>query len=150
MKSAGILPYRRAGGLEVLIAHPGGPFWARKDESAWSVIKGLVEEGEQPHRTAAREFEEETGWAPPDEPWLDLGEIRLRSGKVVQVWAAEADYEPSTLRSGVFTTTLRGKPVSFPEIDRVGWFDLATARRKLNPAYGETLDRLERQAAAGG
>lgn len=150
MKSAGFLPYRRADTLQVLIGHPGGPFWAKKDEGAWSVIKGVIEDGEDAGPAAAREFTEETGWAPPDGPWLDLGEIRLRSGKVVQVWAGEADYDPSTLQPGMFTTTLRGKPVSFPEIDRVEWFDLPTARSKLNPAYGETLDRLERQAPPDG
>lgn len=150
MKSAGLVPYRRTDTLQVLIGHPGGPFWAKKDEGAWSVIKGVIEAGEDAGPAAAREFTEETGWPPPEGPWLDLGEIRLRSGKVVQVWAGEADYDPSTLQPGMFTTTLRGKPVSFPEIDRVEWFDLPTARRKLNPAYGETLDRLERQAPPGG
>ncbi|MGA7271327.1 MAG: NUDIX domain-containing protein [Acidimicrobiia bacterium] len=143
MKSAGVLPYRRDGHLEVLVAHPGGPFWARKDEGAWSVIKGLVEEGEDPLDTARREFTEETGWQPPSAPWVDLGEVRLRSGKLVAAWAAHADYDPSTLQPGEFTTTLRGRQVSFPEIDRVAWYDPATARRKLNPVYGEFLDRLE-------
>lgn len=150
MKSAGLLPYRHAGSLQVLVAHPGGPFWASKDEGAWSVVKGLIEEGEDERKAAAREFTEETGWRPPEEPWIDLGQIRLRSGKVVQVWGAEGDYDPDRLQSGTFTTILRGKPVSFPEVDRVAWFDLATARRKLNPAYDETLARLERHAGSGG
>jgi predicted NUDIX family NTP pyrophosphohydrolase len=150
LKSAGLLPYRRTNDLHVLIAHPGGPFWAKKDEGAWSVIKGLIEEAEDEQLAAAREFTEETGWPAPEAPWIDLGEIRLRSGKLVQVWAAEADYDPVTLQPGMFTTTLRGKPVSFPEVDRVAWFDLGTARRKLNPAYEETLNRLERQATRSG
>lgn len=146
MKSAGLLPYRHNDELEVLIAHPGGPFWASKDDGAWSVIKGLVEEGEDERVAAAREFAEETGWAPPDEPWIDLGEIRLRSGKIVQVWAAPADYDPETLVSEMFRTKVRGSWATFPEIDRAGWFDVETARRKLNPAYEETLNRLERHA----
>lgn len=150
MKSAGLLPYRHTDPLQVLIAHPGGPFWANKEEGAWSVVKGLIEEAEDERLAAAREFTEETGWPPPAEPWLDLGAIKLRSGKVVVVWAAEADYDPATIQPGMFTTTVRGRPIRFPEIDRVGWFDLATARTRLNPAYRETLDRLERHAAASG
>jgi len=148
--SAGILPYRHRPTLEVLIAHPGGPFWANKDEGAWSVVKGLVEPGEDPRDTAAREFREETGWPPPPEPWVELGEARLRSGKRVRVWAAAADYDPATLEPGTFTMTLRGKPVTFPEVDRVEWVDPETARRKLNPAYGPVIDSLERQVPHGG
>ena len=105
MISAGILPYRPT--LEVLIAHPGGPFWANKDEGAWSVVKGLVEPGEDPRDTAAREFREETGWPPPPEPWVELGEARLRSGKRVRVWAAAADYDPATLDPGTVTMPLQ-------------------------------------------
>jgi predicted NUDIX family NTP pyrophosphohydrolase len=148
--SAGILPYRFRQTLEVLIAHPGGPFWAGKDDGAWSVIKGLVEAEEDPRETARREFREETGWEPPPEPWIELGEVRLRSGKRVRVWAAAGDYDPATIEPGTFTTTLRGKPATFPEIDRADWFDVDTARRKLNPAYGPILDALERQLAQGG
>ncbi len=147
MKSAGVLPYRQNSRLEVLVAHPGGPFWANKDEGAWSVVKGLIEEGEDPRATARREFTEETGWRPPGPPWVELGEVRLRSGKHVVAWAAAADYDPATLQPGEFTTTLRGHQVSFPEIDRVAWFDLTAARRKLNPVYGEFLDRLEAHLA---
>lgn len=143
MKSAGVLPFRQTEGLEVLVAHPGGPFWAKKDQGAWSVIKGLVEEGEDPLDTARREFTEETGWQPPPSPWIELGEVRLRSGKLVVAWAGAADYDPATLEPGEFTTNLRGRRVSFPEIDRVAWLDPATARSKLNPVYGEFLDRLE-------
>jgi predicted NUDIX family NTP pyrophosphohydrolase len=148
--SAGILPYRRRQALEVLIAHPGGPFFANKDEGAWSVIKGLIEEGEDARQAAAREFQEETGWQPPSEPWIELGEVRLRSGKRVMVWGAEGDYDPATLEPGTFTMMLRGKPATFPEVDRVGWFDIATARKKLNPAYGPILDALERQVPHDG
>lgn len=151
MRSAGILPYRTTHeALEVLIAHPGGPFWARKDAGAWSVIKGVIEEGEEARVAAGREFREETGWEPPPEPWLELGEIQLRSGKLVVVWAAEADYDPESLQPGEFTATVGGKEVEFPEIDKVAWFDLETARMKLNPAYEPILDRLERTTVAIG
>lgn len=152
VRSAGLLPYRFPPDdtLEVLIAHPGGPFWARKDEGAWSVIKGLVEGGEEPQAAAAREFSEETGWTPPADGWIDLGQIRLRSGKDVMVWAARGDYDPEKLQPGHYTMMLRGRPATFPEIDRVEWVDVETARRKLNPAYGPILDRLEAQLAASG
>ncbi len=144
MRSAGVLPYRRRPRLEVLIAHPGGPFWAKKDAGAWSLVKGLIDEDEDPRVAAAREFTEETGWPPPLEPWLDLGEVRLRSGKRVQGWAAEADFDPAQLKPGEFTVVLRGRPVAFPEIDRVEWVPVKVARQKLNPVYGEFLDQLER------
>lgn len=150
MISAGILPHRKRDSLEVLIAHPGGPFWAGKDAGAWSVIKGLVETDEDPRTTAAREFLEETGWPPPAEPWTDLGEIRLKSGKRVVVWAAPGDYDPEALEPGQYTVKVRGKWATFPEIDRVEWVDLETAREKLNPAYGPILDRLEAQGPRGG
>lgn len=132
------------------MAHPGGPFWAKKDLGAWSVIKGLVEDEEDLQVAAAREFTEETGWDPPPGPWIDLGEVRLRSGKTVLAWAIEADFDPAGLEPGEFTMTLRGRDVTFPEIDRVEWFDLSTARSKLNPVYGEFLDKLERQVSDGG
>ena len=148
--SAGLIPFRQQGHLEVLVAHPGGPFWASKDEGAWSLIKGLVEASEDPRTAARREFTEETGWDPPPEPWLDLGEVRLRSGKQVVAWAVPADYDPSTLVPGEFSTVLSGRPVTFPEIDRVEWFPTAVARVRLNPAYGDFLDRLERQLCNGG
>lgn len=150
MRSAGLLPFRLQLRLEVLVAHPGGPFWARKDEGAWSLVKGLIDDGEDPRRAAGREFTEETGWPPPPEPWIDLGEVRLRSGKRVIAWAAKADYDPEGLEPGEFTMTLRGREVTFPEIDRVAWFDITTARSRLNPAYGEFLDRLERQTGESG
>lgn len=143
MTSAGLLPFRTGSGLEVLVAHPGGPLWANKDVGAWSLIKGVIEEGEDARRTAAREFLEETGWPPPGEPWLELGEVRLRSGKRVTGWAAAADYDPADLRPAELTMMLRGRAVTFPEIDRVAWFDLVTARERLNPAYESFLDRLE-------
>ncbi len=150
MRSAGVLPYRNDPRLEVLIAHPGGPFWARKDAGAWSLIKGLIDDDEAPMEAARREFREETGWDPPADPWLDLGEVRLRSGKTVIGWAAPGEYDPGALVPGEFTMSLRGKEVTFPEIDRVEWFDTETARTKLNPVYGVFLDRLERQLSVAG
>lgn len=150
MRSAGLLPFRVVDRLEVLVAHPGGPFWARKDEGAWSLVKGLIDEDEDPMDAARREFSEETGWDAPSEPWLDLGEVRLRSGKRVTAWAVQADYDPETLRPGECTIQLRGRDVTFPEIDRVRWFDTEEARAKLNPVYGEFLDRLERHLSVTG
>ena len=132
------------------MAHPGGPFWAKKDAGAWSIVKGVIDEGEDPRRAAAREFTEETGWPPPPQPWYDLGEVRLKSGKLIIGWAAEADYDPAVLAPGAFTVNLRGRDVAFPEIDVVAWFPISVARGKLNPAYGEFLDRLERQVAQSG
>lgn len=139
VRSAGLLPYRLDSGLEVLIAHPGGPFFARRDVGAWTLLKGLIEDGEDEEVTAAREFAEETGWEPPQHPWLPLGETVMRSRKVVVAWAVEADYDPTTLVPGTFT--LRGR--EYPEIDRVDWADPDTARTKLNPALGVFVDRIE-------
>lgn len=150
MRSAGVLPYRFRPGLEVLVAHPGGPFWAKKDLGAWSIVKGLIDEGEEPRAAAAREFTEETGWVPPPPPWFELGEVRLRSGKRVLGWAAESDYDPAGLEPGEMTINLRGSPITFPEIDVVSWFPVEVARVKLNAAYGEFLDRLERHGAETG
>lgn len=150
MRSAGILPFRRSPVLQVLIAHPGGPVWANKDEGAWSLIKGLIDPDEDERLAAAREFTEETGWRPPPEPWLDLGTVRLKSGKVVVGWAAEADYDPGLLVPEPVTMTLGGRTITVPEIDRVQWFAPDEARRKLNPAYGPFLDLLERQVTRSG
>jgi predicted NUDIX family NTP pyrophosphohydrolase len=149
-RSAGLLPYRWSGSWQVLIAHPGGPFWARRDRGAWSIIKGLVDPGEDPEAAARREFTEETGWAPPEGDLIDLGEIRLRSGKVVRAWAVAADLDPATIQPGHYVTARGGKQASFPEIDRVEWVAIPDARAKLNPAYGPHLDRLEAQLPAGG
>lgn len=140
-RSAGILPFRRREGIEVLVAHPGGPFWSSKDEGAWSIVKGLVEPGESDADAAAREFEEETGWRLEGER-LPLGEIRQRSGKLVVAWAVETDADPATLEPGTFTMEWHGQTRSFPEIDRVTWVDPPTARRLLNPAQVPLLDRL--------
>ncbi len=150
MLSAGLLPYRWNGELEVLAAHPGGPLWARRDRGAWSVIKGLVQEDEDPLVAAAREFAEETGWHAPPPPWVDLGETRLKSGKRVKAWAVQADFDPEVLAPGEITMWWRGASFTFPEIDRVAWFDSTQARTRLNPAYGVFLDRLEQRLSEHG
>jgi predicted NUDIX family NTP pyrophosphohydrolase len=146
-RSAGLLLYRRMGDtVEVLIAHPGGPIWARRDTAAWSVPKGAPLESETDLLVAARrEFEEETGHdAPGGEP-IDLGEVRMRSGKVVHAWAYEGDLDPDRLRSmevEVEWPPKTGQTVIVPEIDRVMWARPAEARRRLNPAQAEFVDRL--------
>jgi predicted NUDIX family NTP pyrophosphohydrolase len=145
-QSAGILLYRLTGGApEVLLVHPGGPFWARKDAGAWSIPKGEYDDTEDPLVCALREFEEETGTAlDPKEP-AELGSIRQRSGKLVSAWAAEGDLDADSIRSNTFTMEWpprSGTMAAFPEVDRAGWFGLDEAREKLNPAQAEFVDRL--------
>ncbi len=146
--SAGLLPYRRtAAGLEVLIGHMGGPFWARREEGAWSIFKGEHGPGEQPLDAARREFAEETGAAAPDGPLLELGEVRQSAGKRVRAWAVESDFDPAMLRSNTFTAEWpprSGRTAEFPEIDRAQWCDPATARRLLVPAQARFVEELER------
>ena len=138
VRSAGLLPFRLTDGLEVLIGHPGGPYFARADEGAWSLIKGEIDRGEDPETAAAREFTEETGWDAPPGPWIPLGETRLKSGKVVIAFAVEHDFDPDKLEPGTFTMWGR----EFPELDRVEWFDPEEARLRLNPAQAVFIDRL--------
>ncbi|HKN92810.1 MAG TPA: NUDIX domain-containing protein [Thermoleophilaceae bacterium] len=148
-RSAGLLLFRlRDGQLEVLIAHMGGPFWARKDERAWSIIKGEYEEGEDPFEAACREFEEETGSSPPAGRTIELGEVRQRSGKRVVAWGIDGDFDPASVRSNTFTLEWpprSGELREFPEIDRAEWVDLDTARRKLVKGQVPFVDALERQ-----
>ena len=147
-RSAGLLLYRvRDGRLEVFIAHMGGPFWARRDEGGWSLVKGEYEENEDPFAAARREFLEETGREPPDGPTLELGEVRQPSGKRIAAWAIEADFDASDIRSNTFTLEWprgSGRQREFPEIDRAGWFDTQTARRKLVKGQLPFIDLLER------
>ena len=146
--SAGLLLFRvRDGQPQVLIAHMGGPFWAKKDDGGWSIPKGEYQAGEDPLAAARREFEEEIGSAPPDGPALELGELRQSSGKRIVAWAVEGDLDPGTVRSNTFVMEWpprSGREAEFPEIDRAEWFDLQTARRKLVKGQVPFVDRLER------
>jgi predicted NUDIX family NTP pyrophosphohydrolase len=145
-RSAGILLYRLTGDTpEVLLVHPGGPFWARKDLGVWSIPKGEYEEGEDPLACALRELEEETGTALPTSRLVDLGGVIQKSGKLVTAWAAEGDLDAGAVRSNTFTMEWpprSGRTAEFPEIDRAEWFGVDAAREKLNPAQAEFLDRL--------
>ena len=146
-RSAGILLWRRSPGpLEVLLGHPGGPFFAGKDDGHWTVLKGEIEPGEEPFAVARREFAEETAHSPPETPAIELGEIRQKGGKVVLAWALEGDLDPADTVSNTFEMVWppkSGRLQTFPEIDRVEWFDMATGREKLNAAQTPFLDRLE-------
>ena len=144
-QSAGLLCYRQAPQrLEVLLVHPGGPFWARRDAGAWTIPKGEVEPGEQPLDAAIREFAEETG-AVPAGPFIDLGTIRQAGGKVVHGWAFERDVDAATIRSARVTMEWpprSGRSLTFPEIDRAEWFSVDEARPKVIQAQLPLLDRL--------
>lgn len=144
--SAGLLLFRRREDrFEVLLAHPGGPFWATKDAGAWTIPKGELEDGEDPLRAAAREFTEETGVTVDIEAAHSLGSVRQKSGKKVLAWAVEGDLDPGLLRSNTFTIEWpprSGRQTEFPEIDRVEWLEPDIARVKLNPAQKPFIDRL--------
>ena len=137
--------YRRAGaGVEVLLVHPGGPFWAKKDLGAWSIPKGEYAAGEEPLAVAMREFEEETG-ARPRGDFLPLGESVQPSRKIVTAWAIEGDFDVGTLKSNLFEMEWppkSGRRTSFPEVDRAEWFSIEHARKKILPGQSAFLDRL--------
>jgi predicted NUDIX family NTP pyrophosphohydrolase len=145
-RSAGILLYRfRDGEPEVLLVHPGGPFWARRDSRAWSIPKGEYGEDEEARVCAAREFEEETGTALPPGELIELGDVQQKGGKVVRAFAAEGDLDADSVRSNTFTMEWpprSGRTAEFPEIDRAAWFGVATARQKMVEAQAAFLDRL--------
>jgi predicted NUDIX family NTP pyrophosphohydrolase len=144
-ESAGLLLYRRCRGpLEVLLAHPGGPFWTGRHDGAWTIPKGGIHPGEDPLQTAIREFTEETGFEPKG-PYVSLGRITQRSGKIVYAWAFEGDCDPAEVKSNMTTTEWpprSGHHIDIPEVDRAEFFDLAAARRAINVAQAELLDRL--------
>lgn len=146
--SAGILLYRDSGGvLEVLIGHPGGPFWANRHEGAWSIPKGLVEPGEDARATALREFAEETGHTLTESDAVALGEVTLRSGKRVVAWAIRGDLDPETASSNPVRMEWprgSGNHIEFPEIDQLRWCRPDEAVRLLNPAQTEFLFRLRK------
>jgi predicted NUDIX family NTP pyrophosphohydrolase len=154
--SAGLLLFRRASGtLELFLAHPGGPFWRDRDLGAWTIPKGVLEEGEDPLAAARREFGEETGIVATG-PFLPLGSVRQKAGKVVHAWAWEGDADPESVVSNMMRSEFprgSGRWLTFPEVDRCAWFDPATARTKLNAAQAAFVDRLEAALAgspAGG
>lgn len=145
-ESAGMLLFRRGqDGLEVFLAHPGGPFWKNKDAGAWTIPKGEVNEGEEPLAAARREFQEETGIV-PSEPYLPLGTIRQKAGKTVHAWAWEGDADAEAVTSNEIRTEWprgSGRWLTFPEVDRCAWFTPDAAREKINPAQAELIGRLE-------
>ncbi|HEY1458016.1 MAG TPA: NUDIX domain-containing protein [Solirubrobacteraceae bacterium] len=148
--SAGLLVYRRApsGAIEVLIAHMGGPFWARKDNGAWSIPKGEYDPSEDPLQAALREFEEELGHPPPQGLPLHLGSVRQPSGKIIDVWALQGDLDVRDIHSNTFELQWppgSGELRDYPEVDRAGWFDLAQARDKLTRGQVPFLEELERR-----
>ena len=144
--SAGLLLFRRNGGaMELFLAHPGGPFWKGRDRGAWTIPKGLVNDGEELLDAARREFEEETGIR-PEGPFIPLGSVRQKAGKVVHAWAWEGDAEPAAITSNTARSQWppgSGRLITYPEVDRCAWFDPATARLKINAAQAELIDRLE-------
>lgn len=148
--SAGLLLYRRRPhGLEVLLVHPGGPYWGKKDEGAWSIPKGEIIAGEEPLTAATREFGEELGFEPRGQ-FIPLTTIRQKAGKTVHAWAFEGDCDPASVRSNTFAIEWpprSGRQVEFPEIDRVEFFGIQDAKRKINPAQAQWLDELARHAA---
>jgi predicted NUDIX family NTP pyrophosphohydrolase len=156
--SGGILLYRRGdAGLEVLLAHPGGPYWQRQDHGAWSIPKGIADGDEDLAAVAVREFAEETSFEvasvalDPTRPPLPLGSATLKSGKVVHAWAVEGDLDAGLARSNEFELEWpprSGRQIVIPEVDRVEWFELAEARRRIHPGQAPLLERLERVLSA--
>lgn len=146
--SAGLLMYRiRQGSIEVLLAHPGGPFFQSKDEGAWSIPKGEIETDEDFLSAAQREFEEETG-VKPTGPFTALDPVKQKGGKIVYAWAFEGDCDPSKIVSNTFTMEWppkSGRQAEFPEIDKAEFFDLDAARNKINSAQLRLIEELERQ-----
>lgn len=147
-RSAGILLFRhRAGETQLLLVHPGGPYWTKKDLGSWTIPKGEYEEGELARDCALRELREELGPAPilDVEALIDLGSVRQKSGKVVEAWAAEGDFDPAELSSNTFAIEWpprSGSQREFPEVDRAEWLDPEQARRKIMPAQAELIGRL--------
>ncbi len=154
VRSAGLLLYRVGDdGVQVLIGHMGGPFWARKDAGAWSIPKGEHGPEEDPHAAAVREFTEELGTPPPDGPELPLGTVQQRGGKSVTAWARRGDLDVTTISSSTFELEWpprSGRRQSFPELDRARWYPLAQARGLVVAAQVELLDRLAAALGAPG
>jgi predicted NUDIX family NTP pyrophosphohydrolase len=144
--SSGLLLFRRSPhGLEVFLAHPGGPFWTNRDDGAWTIPKGQVDEGEDLLDAARREFQEETAIVPRG-PFISLGSVRQKAGKTVHAWAWEGDADADTIVSNAMRTEWprgSGNYLTFPEVDRCAWFDAETARVKMIAAQAQLIDRLE-------
>lgn len=144
-RSAGILLYRGEGAArQVLLVHPGGPFWMKKDRAAWSIAKGEYQEGEDPLAVAKREFEEELGSPPPDGTYLQLGELKQPSRKLITAFAVAGDFDPAKVRSNLFELEWppkSGRMQSFPEVDRAAWFRPAQARAKIQPGQAPFIER---------
>jgi predicted NUDIX family NTP pyrophosphohydrolase len=144
-QSAGLLLYRHnSDGIEVLLGHPGGPFWRNKDQGSWSIPKGLIAEGETPLAAARREFAEETGYRPRGKS-LPLGEARQPGGKLVHIWAVDEDWDAASLKSNMFEMEWpprSGQRQSFPELDRAAWFDITEAKEKILKGQVVFLSRL--------
>jgi predicted NUDIX family NTP pyrophosphohydrolase len=151
--SAGILLFRRRpAGLEVMLVHPGGPFWAKKDEGAWSIPKGLADEGEDLLAAAKREFLEETGM-PVAGAFLDLGAHKQPSSKTIAAWACEGDFDPATLKSNTFSLEWpprSGRMAEFPEVDRAAWYSIDEALVKINQGQKPIIVALEASVARSG
>ena len=151
-RTAGILLFREApGGLEVLLVHPGGPFWAKKDEGAWTIPKGLVDDGEDPFDAAKREFREETGGS-PDGDAIALEPLRQPSGKIIHAWALHGEFDPATLTSNTFSMEWpphSGQQREFPEVDRAGWFSMEEAGRKILKGQAPLLSELRQKLDRG-
>jgi len=151
-RTAGILLFREApGGLEVLLVHPGGPFWTKKDEGAWTIPKGLVDDGEDPFDAAKREFREETGGS-PDGDAIALEPVRQPSGKVIHAWALRGEFDPATLTSNTFSMEWpphSGQQREFPEVDRAGWFSMEEAGRKILKGQAPLLSELRQKLDRG-
>lgn len=145
-QSAGLLLYRlRDDGFEVLIVHPGGPFWARKDNGAWSIPKGEFESDDDPLEAAKREFQEELGHPAPNAECRKLGVVKMKSGKIIHAWAAEGDLDTAHVRSNTFTVEWpprTGQQQEYPEVDRAIWAGPTKAAKKLNPVQAEFVGRL--------
>lgn len=153
-ESAGLLMFRRrpAGAIEVLLAHPGGPYWTTRDAGAWTIPKGGIDPGEPPLDAAIREFREETGFDPAG-PYLSLGSVTQRSGKVVHAWAFEGDCDPAALVSVETTVEYpprSGRRITIPEIDRAAFFSIPDARAAINAGQAPLLDRLTAVLSAQG
>jgi predicted NUDIX family NTP pyrophosphohydrolase len=150
-RSAGLLLFRRGEGIEVLLVHPGGPFWAKRDHGAWSIPKGEYPDDEDPLAAARREFAEELGSPAPGGEAIELGEIRQKAGKLVRAWAIPGDLDPTEITSNTFTMQWpprSGQTREFPEVDRAQWFALEEARERINPAQAPLLDRLREAVLA--